>query len=151
MASPTTLQYLQAITTGQSKLIINLHKGRLFLAKTIEMSITITISSPQLEAKFIDWLTTQQEYFTENNFVFRHQLTKQEVALFTYLSKYPNQIISYDQIADAIWEKDSYDKFSLVAISKLISRLRKKMKVHQIPYSIITKKDQGFILVPENK
>ena len=58
-----------------------------------------------------------------------------------------NKIVTYDEIADVIWGKFSDEKFSLYAITKLVERIRTRLKEEGINKDIIyTIKGKGFAL-----
>lgn len=76
-----------------------------------------------------------------------NSLTPQENSLLMLLIKNPNQIVTFDQAAETIWQEKVDDKFSLYAISKLIENLRKKITLAGINHQVlITKRSQGYIL-----
>lgn len=54
--------------------------------------------------------------------------TKSEFKLLEYLSKHSGEVISRDDIADAVWGDNSDEKYSDWAIDKLVSRLRDKIE-----------------------
>jgi len=55
------------------------------------------------------------------------KFTRQEYELLTYFLKDPDKVHSRDEIAEAIWGKESYEKYSDWAIDQIISKLRKKL------------------------
>lgn len=56
------------------------------------------------------------------------KFTRQEHELLTYFLKKSNIVHSRDEIAETIWGKESYEKYSDWAIDQLISKIRKKLK-----------------------
>ncbi|MDH7476588.1 MAG: helix-turn-helix domain-containing protein [Microgenomates group bacterium] len=59
-----------------------------------------------------------------------------------------NTVVSFDEIADSIWKNNPGEKFSLYAITKLIQRIREKIKFYNIlPEILQTQKKQGYMLV----
>ncbi len=56
-------------------------------------------------------------------------------------------LVTRDEIADALWGKKATEKYSDWAIDKTISRIRKKLKKYSSGSSLITIKDKGYILV----
>lgn len=68
-------------------------------------------------------------------------LTKNENVLLNLLLENKNKLVSFDQIADAIWP-DNPDKFSEYAITKLAERLKKKLPKN----SIHPQRGTGYIL-----
>ncbi len=74
-------------------------------------------------------------------------LTKNEEKVFKLLIKNKNQLCSFDQIGEAIWQEKSYESFSLWAISKLIQRLRSRLQASSLsPTLIQTQRGQGYAL-----
>ncbi len=69
-------------------------------------------------------------------------LTKEEQLLFKLLSDNKNKVVSFEEIANALWEEKSYDKYSEYAITKLVERLKKKL-----PKNLIhSQRGQGYLL-----
>ena len=57
-----------------------------------------------------------------------------------------NQLCSFDQIGDVLWE-DSVESFSVWAISKLIQRIRNKLQANGVSPAVIqTQRGHGYIL-----
>lgn len=55
------------------------------------------------------------------------KLTRQEHQLLASFLRQPNKLFARDEIAEVIWAKESYEKYSDWAIDQLISKLRKKL------------------------
>ncbi|MBM3209246.1 winged helix-turn-helix domain-containing protein [Candidatus Shapirobacteria bacterium] len=54
-------------------------------------------------------------------------------------------VISRDEIAEILWGKESYDKYSDWSIDQMISQLRKKLNQLGIsPKSLQTIRDRGY-------
>lgn len=80
------------------------------------------------------------------NGVQMENLTEQEEDVLKLLVKDKGTIVSYDELADIIWRKDSYTKFSIQAIQKTVERLRKKLDYYGVTPTLITNKmGQGYI------
>ena len=61
------------------------------------------------------------------------------------LIKNKNSIVTFDQIADILF--DTYEKYSLFAISKAMQRLRDKIEQNEISGSFIqTVRGRGYLL-----
>lgn len=74
-------------------------------------------------------------------------LTKSEKIVLENFINNKNKVVTYDRIADLIWKDKSFEKFSLYAISKLIERIRKKIKATGIKTNLIhTQRKEGFVL-----
>lgn len=57
------------------------------------------------------------------------------------------RVVNYDEIADALWNDDADEKYSLYAISKAIERLRTKVEENGVYSGIIqTVRGEGYIL-----
>lgn len=57
------------------------------------------------------------------------------------------QVVSREKIADKIWHNNWEEKYSDWAIDQMIHRIREKLTLTKAPYTIQTKKGQGFFLV----
>lgn len=75
-------------------------------------------------------------------------LSLHETAVLKHLIQNKNTLISFDSIADVLWQNTAYENFSLEAITKCVERLRKKILKHGIFSEVIqTQKGQGYILI----
>ena len=87
--------------------------------------------------------------FVNNELYFRREkikLTKREKCVFEKLYKSKGKLVTYDAIGESLW-KDKPDKFSLWAISQIISRLKKKLSFYSLSPNIITsQRGEGYIL-----
>lgn len=73
-------------------------------------------------------------------------LPKNEFIVLQILYKSKGKLVTYDQIGEILW-KDDPNKFSLWAISQIISRLRKKLSSYSInPKIISSQRGEGYIL-----
>jgi hypothetical protein len=79
---------------------------------------------------------------SKNIFAKPKNLTKKETIIFNLLLRNKNKLVSFDEMANWLWEDKSEEKFSEYAITKLIERLKKK-----IPKNIIhSQRGTGYIL-----
>ncbi len=62
-----------------------------------------------------------------NNVIVDAQFSKMEKRVFKSLYNSRNQIVSRDQVAKAIWPRETEEKYSDWAMDRLIARLRKKL------------------------
>lgn len=77
----------------------------------------------------------QKELYIDNNtnaIIFQgkpieEKLTRQEYEILAYFLKEPNKVHSRDVLAETLWGKESYEKYSDWAIDQLMSKLRKKL------------------------
>ncbi|MDP2860497.1 MAG: winged helix-turn-helix domain-containing protein, partial [bacterium] len=78
------------------------------------------------------------------------KFTPQEYEVLRFLLKEPNKLRSRDEIGDAIWGKDAYDRYSDWAIDQLISKLRKKLlKLGVKKSSLVTVRGRGYKITRE--
>lgn len=56
------------------------------------------------------------------------------------------EIVSREEIAKTIWQKNWQERYSDWAIDQIVHRIRKKLLLAHAPYEVITKKGEGFIL-----
>jgi DNA-binding winged helix-turn-helix (wHTH) protein len=73
-------------------------------------------------------------------------LTDQELSLFNLMKDQQGEVITRDDIAKAIWGENWIDKYSDWAITKLISKVRKKIALFNI-FDIETITGEGYKLV----
>jgi hypothetical protein len=73
-------------------------------------------------------------------------LTSTERDVLTLLLE-TKQIVTREQVAEHIWHENWEEKYSDWAIDQLMHRLREKLSLTKSPYTIQTKKGQGFFLV----
>lgn len=74
-------------------------------------------------------------------------LVNSEKKLMNLLLVKRGTVVSYDDIAEVLWEKDADEKFSLYAISKTVERLRTRVKSAGVfPDIIQTVRGTGYIL-----
>lgn len=79
-----------------------------------------------------------------NNPVF----TKQEKDVLGALIRNKGQIITFDEVADIVWKEEADNKFSLVAIAKIIQNIRIKIRAIGINKEVIfTKRGSGYLLL----
>ncbi len=75
------------------------------------------------------------------------QLTRQEYEILGFFLKQPNKLHSRDTIAEALWGKESYEKYSDWAIDQLMSKLRKKLgKLGLEEKILVTVRGRGYKL-----
>lgn len=74
-------------------------------------------------------------------------LTKNERKVLERLIEKRNKIVTFDEISDLIWGKQSVEKYSLYAITKLIERVRKQIRKNGIAIGPIhTQRAKGYLL-----
>ncbi len=74
-------------------------------------------------------------------------LSPQEKKLYQILISNSGRVVTYDEISQSLWEDQSYQKFSLFAISKVIEGLRKKTSVSGLPPDLIrTARGRGYFI-----
>jgi DNA-binding winged helix-turn-helix (wHTH) protein len=91
-----------------------------------------------------------------NSVIFRgraigEELTRQEYDLLVYFLKAPDKVHSRDEVAEAIWGKESFDKYSDWAIDQLMSKLRKKLSQIGVGSGLLkTVRGRGYKFTQEN-
>lgn len=87
------------------------------------------------------------EVFWVNGKKLDRQVSPQELKLFTLLWKNRNRTVSHDEVAKVIWADDTEEKYSPWAITKIVERLRKKLRKTGLGKEIIqTKRLSGYVL-----
>lgn len=75
-------------------------------------------------------------------------LTMTQQKILRRLLENENEIISFDEIAEVMWKDDSYEKFSLSAMSKMIFQIREKLRNAGLQKEVIfTKRGRGYVLI----
>ncbi|MDP2860921.1 MAG: winged helix-turn-helix domain-containing protein [bacterium] len=82
-----------------------------------------------------------------NGLVLTAELTAQEASLLDFFLKNSNKIIGKDEIAGALWGKNSFEKYSEWAMTKVINRLRRKIKKEGTFPSLLTVRGRGYKLL----
>lgn len=86
-----------------------------------------------------------------NGLPIKEKLTLQEYHLLSTFLEKPGLVYSRDDIADILWGKESYDKYSDWAIDQIISRLRKTLSSLGIsPSNLQTIRKRGYRWLGEN-
>lgn len=73
--------------------------------------------------------------------------TRQEYEVLRFFLKEPNHLRSRDEISEAMWGKESYDKYSDWAIDQLMSKIRKKLKNLGAGNVLVTVRGRGYKIV----
>lgn len=71
-------------------------------------------------------------YPVEKDLILPTKLTPYENKIYSLLTENKNKLVTYDLIADTLWQDKTDEKFSEYAITKLVERLRKKMPANSI-------------------
>lgn len=72
------------------------------------------------------------------------KFTRQEYLILMMFLQNANKLRSRDDIGDALWGKESYEKYSDWAIDQLISKLRKKLKCLGTKDELVTIRGKGY-------
>ncbi|MBI3342925.1 winged helix-turn-helix domain-containing protein [Candidatus Gottesmanbacteria bacterium] len=79
---------------------------------------------------------------------FARFLTNKERNVWEYLVANKQRIVSFDELADAVWKDESDEKFSLYALSKLIETIRRKLRAHSVNRQVIvTFRKRGYMAI----
>lgn len=73
--------------------------------------------------------------------------TRQEYALLSMFLSEKGKLCSRDDVGDALWGKESYEKYSDWAIDQVISKLRKKLRGEKIKDKLVTVRGKGYKLI----
>ena len=137
LSPPSTSDFLlqtglvNKISNTQTSLFANLFKEHI-KEKLPQEKITLDTATNQL-------------YLGDTNI--SNRFTLQEYRLLVYLVRHINTVISRDEAAQAMWGKDSFDKYSDWTIDKTVSTIRKKLIEAGLPQNkFTTLKKRGFCL-----
>ena len=72
------------------------------------------------------------------------KFTTQEYLLLKMFLEMANRLCTRDDVGEALWGKDSYEKYSDWAIDQIISKLRKKLENLRIKDRLITLRGRGY-------
>jgi len=73
------------------------------------------------------------------------ELTKNELRILNYLVEYKEQIVSREEIMEALWESESFIDDNTLTVN--MTRLRNKLEEIGLKELIQTKRGQGYILI----
>lgn len=73
------------------------------------------------------------------------ELSKNELQILSYLLKHQGQIVSRDQLINALWEQEEFIDDNTLNVN--ISRVRKKLEELGLNEVIHTKRGQGYIIL----
>jgi DNA-binding response OmpR family regulator len=72
-------------------------------------------------------------------------LNPQETKVLRLLVVHQDSVVSYESIGAILWGAHAEEKFSLWAINKVISNIRKKLRQYGIPaHTLRTRSKQGY-------
>lgn len=74
------------------------------------------------------------------------KFTRQEYEILRFFLKEPDKLRSRDEIGEAMWGKESYDKYSDWAIDQVLSKIRKKLNDLGAGNSLATVRGRGYKL-----
>ena len=82
-----------------------------------------------------------------NNKIPQERFSSTEEKVLKLLVNHKNSFCSFDKIGEVVWQENSYDSFSVWAITKLIQRLRNKLKNNGVSLAVIqTQRKGGYFL-----
>lgn len=74
------------------------------------------------------------------------QFARQEYEILKFFLKNPSRLRSREEVGEAMWGKESYDKYSDWAIDKVMSKIRKKLKEAGAEELVATVRGRGYKL-----
>lgn len=144
--NPIIIEYLEeyrkTFSLENQRLIIKYSKGQIS-----RVAVPI-INMLQIHSKlFFDYCANlADDVIAKSGISF---FTGRELQLYEYLKLKKNTLVPKEEIQKLIWE-DSYETFSLWAQDKMISRLRRKLKLANKGESLVVVKKRGLMLWEEN-
>jgi hypothetical protein len=76
-------------------------------------------------------------------------LTKSQRTVYLHFKIHPGEIVSRDILAKLLWGDNWTEKYSDWAIDQQLSELRKQLRKIKIRDTIVTKKGEGFVFLPQ--
>lgn len=134
-------EYRQTFSLENQRLIIKYAKGQIS-REHIPIINQLDIRS-QLFFDYCAHLT--DDYIAKSGL---SVFTGRELQLYEYLKAKKNTLVSKEDVQKLIWN-DDYEQFSLWAQDKMISRLRRKLKIANKGESLIVVKKRGVMLWSE--
>ena len=95
-----------------------------FLTNEVQFESMRTITCPVLQYPGLEIRLAQRKVLRDGEEV---ALTRHEYGILTYLTTYPGQVFSKQQIFEEVWHMDSNSCYT--AVSNTISRLRAKIEI----------------------
>lgn len=108
----------------------------------LESDGTFSVFSPILD----EYLKQYRDLSQDTGKSLLKELTKNENAIYTLLLNNKGEIVTKEEIANAIWKGSNYNKYSEWAIDQTVTRLRAKLKKIDPQIVIETKRGRGLIL-----
>lgn len=144
--NPIITQYLEeyrkTFSLENQRLIIKYAKGQ------IARDLVPILDNLEIHSKlFFDHCANLADDFIAKSGI--SFFTGRELQLYEYLKSKKNTLVPKEDIQKLIWE-DNYETFSLWAQDKMISRLRRKLKIANKGESLIVVKKRGIMLWDEN-
>lgn len=75
------------------------------------------------------------------------KFTRQEYEILSFFLKEPNKLRSRDEISEAMWGKEAYEKYSDWAIDQIMSKIRRKLHSLGAGKFLVTVRGRGYKLV----
>ncbi len=111
----------------------------------LESNYNISIKANNDSEKFLRKLGFQAKEVSIN--LNDTNFTKQELKALNNLIKNKGSVVTFDNLAETVWEEEVDDKFSLEALAKIIENLRRKIRNQGINKEVIfTKRGSGYII-----
>ena len=136
-------EYFKRFSLSNQRLIMKYSKGHL-PKKDVSILTRLNITSKL----FFDYCSNLPEDYIAKSGI--SLFTGRELQLYEYLLSKKNILVSKEDIQELLWKNDA-DDFSLWAQDKVISRLRRKLKMADKTERLITIKNRGVMLWDEQE
>ncbi len=135
-------EYRKTFSLENQRLIIKYAKGQ------VSRDCIPIITNLHIHSKlFFDHCAhLTDDYIAKSGISF---FTGRELQLYEYLKSKKNTLVPKEEIQKLIWN-DTYDDFSLWAQDKMMSRLRRKLKIANKGESLVVVKNRGVMLWGES-
>lgn len=80
------------------------------------------------------------------NINIEEKFTRQEYEILSFFMQEPNKLHTRDEISEAMWGKEAYEKYSDWAIDQIMSKIRKKLQNLGVGKSLVTIRGRGYKL-----
>lgn len=144
----------------ETNAILKFSEGKTYISKILcqEIKKAGHVSNPFILCKDVSTTlrigkVNSKLKLQENNVIYYNDrsinslFSYQELSTLLILVKNQNQVVNRDDIAEALWHKKAFEKYSDWAIDKFVSLLRQKLKKLNFSGEIKAKKGEGFILI----
>lgn len=149
----TALYKIQAgtggFTTEERKSFDYLLKTNTIVKKSNGYAISVSLFAAYIENSMRENLSIElndKHQIIINNLIADSMLSRYEKKIMRHFLKYPDTVVSREQLAEVIWDDLSHENYTDWALDQIIKRLRLKLRqIGLTPHLIKTLRNRGYI------